>query len=74
MADAVGDILRSFVKAFESRDVDKTVGHFMADAVYETPSGTFKGTVLTNGRGSGCSLKRSGGPCGSSGSLRFLER
>ncbi len=74
MADAVKDILRSFAKALDSRDVDKTVGHFMADAVYEPPRGTFKGTVPTKGRGSGRSLKRSGGPCGSSGSRRFLER
>lgn len=44
MANGVADILRSFARALESRDVDKTVGHFTADAVYETPSGTFKGT------------------------------
>lgn len=44
MGNGAGDVLRSFAKALEGRDVDKTVGHFTADAVYETPSGTFRGT------------------------------
>lgn len=44
MAEGVGDILRSFAKALESRDAAKAASHFTADATYETPSGTFKGT------------------------------
>jgi len=45
MADGAGDILRSFARALESRDVEKTVGFFSQDAVYETPNGTFKGSA-----------------------------
>lgn len=45
MDNGAGDTLRSFAKALESRDVDKTVGFFAQDAVYETPNGTFKGAA-----------------------------
>jgi hypothetical protein len=45
VSDGAGDTLRSFARALESRDVDKVAGFFLPDAVYETPSGTFKGTT-----------------------------
>ena len=45
MVDGAGDILRSFAKTLESRDVEKAVGFFTPDAVYETPSGVFKGAA-----------------------------
>jgi ketosteroid isomerase-like protein len=45
MGTAAEDILRGFAKALESRDVEKTVGFFSQDAVYETPNGTFRGSA-----------------------------
>jgi ketosteroid isomerase-like protein len=36
-------IMRSFVRALESRDVDKALSFFTADASYLTPNGEFKG-------------------------------
>lgn len=45
MDNGAGDILRSFARALESRNVEKTVGFFSQDAVYETPNGTFKGSA-----------------------------
>jgi hypothetical protein len=45
VVDGAGDTLRSFAKALESRDVEKAVGFFSPDGVYETPSGTFKGAT-----------------------------
>ncbi len=45
VVDGAGDTLRSFAKALESRDVEKAVGFFLPDGVYETPSGTFRGAA-----------------------------
>ena len=45
MADGAADTLRGFAKSLESRDVEKTVGFFAQDAVYETPNGTFRGSA-----------------------------
>jgi ketosteroid isomerase-like protein len=45
MVDGAGDTLRNFARALESRDIEKTVALFSPDGVYETPSGTFKGTT-----------------------------
>jgi uncharacterized protein (TIGR02246 family) len=45
MVDGTANMLRSFARALESRDLEKTVGFFSPDAVYVTPSGEFKGTA-----------------------------
>lgn len=45
MDNGAGDTLRRFARALESRDVEKAVGVFSQDAVYETPNGTFRGAV-----------------------------